>query len=137
MAWQKVARADALGDGDVLGVEVEGKPIALYRIGEAIYATDGMCTHAAGLLAAGWMEDGAIECPLHQARLDIRTGKALCEPGTEDLRTYPIRVEGTDGLIDVERAGEACDPVEAAPKGTPAGMPAQSPDREGTGRSAN
>ena len=144
MAWQKVARADALGDGDVIGVELGGTPIALYRIGEAIYATDGMCTHAAGLLAAGWMEDGAIECPLHQARFDIRTGKALCEPATEDLRTYPVKVEGTDLLIDLDRAGEARDPVQAAPAerpaptGTPAGMPAQSPDdREGTGRSAN
>ena len=101
MAWQKVARADALGDGDVIGVELGGTPIALYRIGEAIYATDGMCTHAAGLLAAGWMEDGAIECPLHQARFDIRTGKALCEPATEDLRTFPVKVEGPDILVDL------------------------------------
>src|SRR5262245_12712977 len=102
MVWHNVARLDALGDGDVIGVEVAGTPVALYRIGGAIYATDGMCTHATGLLADGWVEDGAIECPLHQARFDIRTGKALCEPATEDLRTYPVKIEGADVLIDLE-----------------------------------
>ena len=75
-----------------------------------------MCTHATGLLADGWVEDGEIECPLHQARFDIRTGKALCEPATEDLRTYPVKVEGGDVLIDLERAGAA--PEQASP--TPA-----------------
>ena len=94
MAWRTVARADTLGDGDVVGIDVDGTPIALYRLGDGIYATDGMCTHAVGLLADGWVEDGEIECPLHQARFDIRTGKAMCAPATEDLRTYPVRVEG-------------------------------------------
>ena len=108
MAWQKVARADALGDGAVIWVDVEGKPIALYRIGNEIFATDGMCTHAIGLLAEGFVEDGEIECPLHQARFDIRTGKALCEPATEDLLTYPVKVEAGDVLIDLERPGALC-----------------------------
>src|SRR5437870_13514589 len=120
MAWRKVAQLDALGDGDVVAVDVDGMPIALYRIDEAIYATEGMCTHATGLLADGWVEDGAIECPLHQARFDIRTGKALCEPATEDLRTYPVKVEGADVLIDLERAGEARDSAPAAPAERPA-----------------
>jgi apoptosis-inducing factor 3 len=144
MAWQKVARADALGDGDVIGVEVDGTPIALYRIREEIYATDGMCTHATGILADGWVEDGAIECPLHQARFDIRTGKALCAPATEDLRTYPVRIEGADVLIDLEGQGAPRDPVQATradlsgPAGSRSGLAAQShDDRERTKDGAN
>jgi apoptosis-inducing factor 3 len=105
MAWQKVGRMDALSDGDVIGVHVDGTTVALYRIGDAIYATDGMCTHAAGLLSEGWMVDGTIECPLHQARFDIRTGKALCVPATADLRVYPVKIEGADVLIDLARVG--------------------------------
>ena len=70
-----------------------------------------MCTHATGLLADGWVEDGAIECPLHQARFDIRTGKALCEPATEDLRTYPVKIEGADVLIDLEGTQPSHDPA--------------------------
>jgi apoptosis-inducing factor 3 len=113
MAWHNVVRLDELGDGNVIGVEVDGTHVALYRIGDAIYASDGMCTHAAGLLADGWVEDGAIECPLHQARFDIRTGKALCEPATEDLRTYPVKIEGADVLIDLEGRQLPHDPVAA------------------------
>ena len=86
---------------------MSGQPVALYRIGDSVYATDGMCTHAAGLLADGFLEDGEIECPLHQARFDIRTGKALCEPAIENLRTYPVKVQGGDVLIDLARVGVA------------------------------
>ena len=116
MAWQKVARADALGDGKV--VEVDGTSVALYRIGDAIYATEGKCTHAEALLADGWVEDGEIECPLHQARFDIRTGKALCEPAIEDLRTYAVKVEAGGVLIDLGRPGavrEQASPTPAEP----------------------
>ena len=117
MAWRTVARADTIGDGDVVGIDVGGAPIALYRLANDIFATDGMCTHAVGLLADGWVEDGEIECPLHQARFDIRTGKALCAPATEDLRTYPVKVENGNVLIDLEGSGAV--PEQASP--TPTG----------------
>src|SRR5262245_15996179 len=119
MAWQKVVQLDALGDGDVLGVDVGGSSLALYRIGDEIWATDGICTHATGLLSDGWLEDGAIECPLHQARFDVRTGRALCAPATEDLQTYPVRIEGNHVLVDLERPG-------ALPEQAPVGPSARS-----------
>jgi anthranilate 1,2-dioxygenase large subunit len=139
MAWQKVARADELTDGGVIGVDVAGTPIALYRIGDEIYATDGMCTHAAGLLADGFLEDGEIECPLHQARFDIRTGKALCEPAIENLRTYPVKVQGGDVLIDLARVGVAPEQASATPAAPLAkakaasGTPGQSDHNRETG----
>ena len=107
MAWQKVARLEALGDGDVIGVEIDGQPVALYRIGEEVFATEGMCTHAMALLAEGFVEDGKIECPLHQGLFDIRTGKALSAPLTEDLRTFAVEIDGDDVLVDLQRPGEA------------------------------
>ena len=117
MAWHNVARLDAFGDRHVIGVEVDGTPVALYRIGDAIYATVGMCTHATGLLADGWVEDDTIECPLHQARFDIRTGKALCEPATEDLRTYAVKIEGADILIDFPPVQQSLNPEPAIATG--------------------
>lgn len=105
MAWQKVASFAMLPDGGVTGINVDGVPIALYRLGDDVFATRGTCTHALALLSQGWVEDGKIECPLHQGLFDIRTGKALCSPVTEDLRVYPARRDGDDVLIDV--AGDA------------------------------
>jgi 3-phenylpropionate/trans-cinnamate dioxygenase ferredoxin subunit len=50
-------------------------------------------------MSEGYLEDGCIECPLHQARFDIRTGAAMCAPATEPLRTYPVKREGDEIFI--------------------------------------
>ena len=52
-------------------------------------------------LSDGWLEDGCIECPLHAARFDVRTGKALCAPAETNLAVFEVRVEGGDLLVKV------------------------------------
>jgi nitrite reductase/ring-hydroxylating ferredoxin subunit len=37
--------------------------------------------------------DGSVECPLHQGRFDVATGRALCEPLTQDLVVHEVRVQ--------------------------------------------
>ena len=90
MAWQRVASISEIDADGVLGVDVDGSPVALYRLGNEVFATAGICTHALAILSDGFVEDGKIECPLHQGQFDIRSGKALCPPVTEDLRTYAV-----------------------------------------------
>jgi anthranilate 1,2-dioxygenase large subunit len=119
MAWQKAASLDALRDGEVLGVELGGKTLALFRIGDDVHATDGICTHALALLAEGFVEGGTIECPLHQAVFDIRTGEVLSGPATEDLEVYRVKIEGADVLVDLQAAGSAGDELPAASAGQP------------------
>jgi phenylpropionate dioxygenase-like ring-hydroxylating dioxygenase large terminal subunit len=101
MAWQKVASFSEIEDQSVLGVEVDGVAIALYRVGDDVFATQGICTHAFAYLSQGWLEDCTIECPLHQGTFDIQTGKALCGPVTKDLKVYPIKRDNDDILIDL------------------------------------
>ena len=101
MAWQKVASFSSMAEDGVTGVNVDGITIAVYRLGDEVFATHGICTHALAFLSDGWVEDGKIECPLHQGQFDIRTGKALCSPVTEDLRVYPVKRDGDDILIDL------------------------------------
>jgi nitrite reductase/ring-hydroxylating ferredoxin subunit len=90
--WVRAARRADLTEGEVLGVEVAGHPIALYDVDGKIYATNDICTHAYARLSDGWLDKSLIECPLHAARFDVRTGKVLDPPATEDLKTYPVRV---------------------------------------------
>jgi apoptosis-inducing factor 3 len=121
MAWQKVASLDDFGDRDAIGIEVADTPIALFRLGDEVHATSGACTHQFALLSDGFVEaaDGSVECPLHQALFDIRSGKALCAPATENLKVYPVRVDGSDifidtaGVVDKETARTA---ASAAPR---------------------
>jgi apoptosis-inducing factor 3 len=100
MTWRSAISLELLRPDGVTGVEIEGVPVALYKLGEQVYATHGICTHALAFLADGFVEDGKIECPLHQGQFDIRSGRALCTPLTEDIKTYAVKVE--DGTVFVE-----------------------------------
>ena len=90
--WARAASRGELASGEVLGVEVAGHLIALYDVDGNIFATDNICTHAYARLSDGWLDGELIECPLHAARFDVRTGKVLDPPATVDLKTYPVRV---------------------------------------------
>lgn len=104
MNWIRIASAHDLQDDEVQGLTVSGVRIALYRSQGEFFATDNRCTHAEALMSDGFLEDGCIECPLHQARFDIRTGAALCAPATEPLRTYPVKREGEEIYIGAAAA---------------------------------
>jgi naphthalene 1,2-dioxygenase system ferredoxin subunit len=95
--WIEAAAFDELPAEDVKGVQVEGLDIALYRVEGEVYATSDICTHAQARLCEGFLEGHEIECPLHQGRFDIRNGKAMCAPLTEDLKVYPVKIE--DGRV--------------------------------------
>jgi naphthalene 1,2-dioxygenase ferredoxin component len=90
--WVRAANRSDLAEGEPLGVEVAGRAIALYDIDGDLFATDNICTHAYARLSDGWLDGELIECPLHAARFNVRTGKVLDPPATEDLKTYPVRV---------------------------------------------
>jgi len=100
--WVRAAGRADLTEGEVLGVEVKGRSIALYDSDGGVFATDNICTHAYACLSDGWLDGDVIECPLHAARFDIRTGKVLDPPATEDLKTYPVRVVGEEIQIRLD-----------------------------------
>jgi naphthalene 1,2-dioxygenase ferredoxin component len=100
--WVKAADRSDLGEGDVIGVVIAGKEIAIYYLDGTLYATDDICTHAYAKLSDGWLDRGEIECPLHAGRFDVKTGKALCPPVTDDINTYPTRLVGTEIQIKLD-----------------------------------
>ena len=93
-AWVDALSADDLPSDDVKGVVIAGRDIAIYTVGDEVYATDNLCTHGNARLCDGFLDGHEIECPLHQGKFDVRTGQPACEPVTEALRRYPVRVEG-------------------------------------------
>ncbi|WP_213774417.1 non-heme iron oxygenase ferredoxin subunit [Bradyrhizobium sp. dw_78] len=101
MAWHRVAELTAIEEDNVIGVEVAGRNIALYRVAGKVYATDNVCTHAYALLSDGYVEDGCIECPLHQGRFEIATGKGQGAPITVDLETFLVKEEEGWALVDI------------------------------------
>jgi nitrite reductase/ring-hydroxylating ferredoxin subunit len=104
MTEVNVGRCDDFEENSVSQVTVGETRIALYRIaGDEFYATNDVCTHGQALLSEGWLtDDCAIECPLHGGCFDIRTGKGLGPPIEEDIRTYPVKVEGDAVFVVVD-----------------------------------
>ena len=91
--WTDAAAVSDVPEGDVIGVKVAGRDIALYEVEGAIYATDNVCTHGQARMSDGFLEGREIECPLHQGKFDVCTGQALCAPLTENIRTYPVKID--------------------------------------------
>ena len=105
MSWLNVARLSDLAPDYPTACSVEGHRIALYLVDGAVYATSNICTHQFALLSDGYHEDGVVECPLHQGRFDIVSGKPLSPPVCVKLKTYPVRVDGRSVLIGLPAAG--------------------------------
>ncbi len=90
--WFALLPISALGDEQAQCVEVEGKKIAVYKTEGCFYASDDRCPHGNAALSEGWLEDGKVECPLHQSLFDLKSGKVLTPPCKVDVRVYPVEV---------------------------------------------
>jgi 3-phenylpropionate/trans-cinnamate dioxygenase ferredoxin component len=93
ISWQVVCPAKDIDEEDVLQFEHNGKLYAVYHTTSGFYATDGLCTHEEEMLADGFVIGEIIECPRHQGRFHIPSGKAKGAPVCIDLRTYPTKIE--------------------------------------------
>jgi nitrite reductase/ring-hydroxylating ferredoxin subunit len=91
--WVTLCPVDRVPDDDVVEVSCDGKLYCAYRIAGQHYVTDGLCTHQVARLAEGYVLDDIIECPMHNGRFHIPTGRVEGPPACEPLRTYRVRVE--------------------------------------------
>lgn len=99
--FTRVAALSELPPGGALAIEVAGRALALFRVGDAVHALEGECTHAGGPLSEGDLEGCVLTCPWHAATFDVSTGKALSRPASVDLARYATRVEGDDVLVEL------------------------------------
>jgi 3-phenylpropionate/trans-cinnamate dioxygenase ferredoxin subunit len=90
-----VARVGEIPDGEGRAFEVNDVAVGVFNCGGQFLAVGDVCTHAEALLHEGTLDRVrcTIECPLHSAEFDLRTGKVLTPPATEPIATFPIRVE--------------------------------------------
>lgn len=101
MEWVDVGHARALRQGGTR-VEIKGREVAVFRIGDEFYALGDRCSHAEASLAEGEVFDYEVECPLHGAGFDVRTGRELSLPATRPVPTYRVRVAGERVQVALE-----------------------------------
>lgn len=91
-----------LPPGHCRAFTVAGRTVMVYNLAGTFSATQGLCTHEDLPLEGGRFTENVIECPWHGSRFNIATGKVLNPPAEENLRTYPVRVEGDTVIITVQ-----------------------------------
>lgn len=81
--------------GRTVAIEVEETKILVCNVDGALFAVENRCTHARVELTESKLIGAEIECPVHGARFDARTGSVLCRPARRPLRTFGVeRVDG-------------------------------------------
>jgi len=104
VAFQTLATRDQIGAEEVLRVETEVGPIAICNVEGDYYAISDTCTHEDWPMSDGWLEGHVLECTLHSAKFDVRTGCVLSPPASCPLQTYPVQVVGDDIQVDISAA---------------------------------
>ena len=96
--FQAVARADEIEPGTLACVKVGDVELALARVGDEFYVTQGHCIHLQGPLCEGRLDGTVLSCPWHGWQYDVRTGENEFDRAIR-LHTYEVRVE--DGNVQV------------------------------------
>lgn len=94
-----VARLSDLPALGGLEVTVRGRRIVIFKTPEGLFATDAECPHKGGPLAAGWVENGKVYCPLHGWDFDLKTG--LCTTKPAAVSCYRLRKVEDDIQFDL------------------------------------
>jgi 3-phenylpropionate/trans-cinnamate dioxygenase ferredoxin subunit len=90
-----------LEHGKPVKVEKDGKTICVARVGDEGFAIDDTCSHSDASLSEGDVTDFKIECWLHGAEFDLRTGEALTPPAVAPLHTYGVHVDGDSVTVEI------------------------------------
>ncbi len=108
------ARAAAMEDvppGSLKAVRLDGLAVVLCNVEGEIFAVEDNCSHQHFPLSKGELDDQVLTCDWHGARFDVRTGEALALPAVQPVRTFQVRVLGSDLYVRTE--GEPPTPAEA------------------------
>ncbi len=82
-------------------LEKNGQSICVARIGDEVFAIGDTCTHGQASLSEGDISGFRIECWLHGAEFDLRTGDAVGLPATEPVQSYPVHIVADSITIEI------------------------------------
>ncbi|MHC4135796.1 MAG: Rieske (2Fe-2S) protein [Planctomycetota bacterium] len=96
--YRAVCRAEEVAPGTGRLVEIDGKAIALFNVGETFQAMEDTCLHAGGPLHEGVLEGSIVTCPWHAWKFDVTSGRCSLNPKVT-LSCYDVRVR--DGMVEI------------------------------------
>jgi nitrite reductase/ring-hydroxylating ferredoxin subunit len=101
-SWVCIGERDKIQPDMPLTVENGERGVGVYELDGELYALEDLCPHAFALLSQGFVQDGKVECPLHAAIFDIRTGACVEGPGGRNLETYPVELRDNKVYVQID-----------------------------------
>jgi 3-phenylpropionate/trans-cinnamate dioxygenase ferredoxin component len=94
LSWIEVCDLKSLSSGEIMEFNYEEKKILLVKIGDQIYASDRICTHADADLSLGILneQEKTVTCPLHMSAFKLETGKPENLPAEIPLVIYQTKI---------------------------------------------
>jgi len=92
---------DSIVEGKPVKLSKNGKDICVARVGNEVFAIEDNCSHQDAALSEGEQNGYKIECWLHSAEFDLRTGDALTPPASQPVKTYPVSVDGNNVVVEI------------------------------------
>ena len=89
-----VTKASELAPGAMKWVVIDRERVLVANVDGVFHALRDSCGHQGAPLSTGTLMGYVIECPLHFACFDARTGKLLNGPVSADVPSYSVKVEG-------------------------------------------
>jgi 3-phenylpropionate/trans-cinnamate dioxygenase ferredoxin subunit len=94
---------DELTPGKPKRIEVNGESVCVARIGDEVFAISDTCSHSDASLSEGDITGYKIECWLHGAEFDLRSGAALTPPAVEAVESYEVIQDGQSVTIQSKK----------------------------------
>jgi 3-phenylpropionate/trans-cinnamate dioxygenase ferredoxin subunit len=97
-----VCAFDELAPNSASRFEVGGRPVAVVRIGDDVYAIGDTCSHAEVSLSEGevWCDEKELECWKHGSTFSLVTGEPQTLPATQPVPVYVAKV--VDGMVEID-----------------------------------
>jgi len=110
--WIAIARAQDLPLREGRVVAIGDREIAVFNLGERIFAIANHCPHKNGPLADGMLSGGVVVCPLHARKFDLETGKGTNALSAEQcLETFPSRLNGGIVFLAISKQSATTDGI--------------------------
>ena len=100
--WIEIGALNDIPPSGSRVVETQDKKIAVFRTrDDQVFAVLDACPHKQGPLSQGIVSGHSVTCPLHNWKIDLKSGEAL-GPDEGCTHTFAVKVEA-DGrvLIDI------------------------------------
>jgi nitrite reductase (NADH) small subunit len=117
--WVRITEMQNIPLREGRSVNVAGREIAIFNLGDRFLAVDGRCPHKGGPLAEGIVTGTTVVCPLHAWKVDLESGAVKNSTSRVPcIESFPTRVEAGVVLIELpvelattqKNPGASCQP---------------------------